>query len=290
MHMAVAVATQPPSDAARKSKTKAKERYLKRKKDRRKQRKAGAKHGGPSAVVPHPPEPNSNLNVSSDSENEAESPVSARAALRTSPPPRKRRKIDSDVDQDSEEHASDSDSNAGSSDMTSNEQEPAAKSRAQSPSAAVGLPSFPLPVAPDAPSKTTLALQGLDKALLGAEIVDPARTLSINALDAGHDLNAGDLPVISEKMKKRLQELGITEFFAGTGIVFFFASCLIFTAFQSRLLCFRFFSLRNADCVPCIVHMILRETSVRQRQREAEKLWHTWSPSSRYERYTVFLL
>ncbi|KAL5526408.1 DBP6 [Sanghuangporus sanghuang] len=211
--MVVAVATQPPSDAAKKSKTKAKARYLKKKKDRRKQRKAEDKHGGASAVVPHTPEPEANENTSSGSENEAESPVSTQAALEVKQPPHKRRKVDSNVEQDSEEHTSDSDSTAESV-VAPHEEIPPRESRAKSPTSTVGLPSFPLPVAPDAPSKATLALQGLDKALLGAEVVDPSKTLSINALDTGRNLNAVDLPVVGEKMKKRLQELGITEFFA----------------------------------------------------------------------------
>ncbi|KAL5525610.1 hypothetical protein ACEPAG_6946 [Sanghuangporus baumii] len=212
--MVVAEATQRPPDATKRSKTKAKARYLKRKKDRRKQKKAGGKYGGASAVVPHPPEPDEdNENISSGSENEAESPVSTQASLKVKRLPYKRRKVISNVEQDSEQHTSDSDSTAESV-VAPHEEIPPGESRTKSPSSTVGLPSFPLPVAPDAPSKATLALQGLDKALLGAEIVDPSRTLSINALDTGRDLNGVDLPVISEKMKKRLQEIGITDFFA----------------------------------------------------------------------------
>ncbi|KAG5731150.1 hypothetical protein E4T56_gene20630, partial [Termitomyces sp. T112] len=70
------------------------------------------------------------------------------------------------------------------------------------------LPSFPLPALPNAPSKFALALQGLDQALVDAELVNPANSLSIpdGPNDGGTQL--------SERMRKRLQDLGITELFA----------------------------------------------------------------------------
>jgi ATP-dependent RNA helicase DDX51/DBP6 len=71
------------------------------------------------------------------------------------------------------------------------------------------LPSFPLPALPDAPSKSVLALQGLDQALIDAEIVDPARLMTIP--DGEGDGGTG----LSEKIRKRLKDLGITELFAG---------------------------------------------------------------------------
>ena len=73
------------------------------------------------------------------------------------------------------------------------------------------LASFPLPVQPVAASKTTLALQGLDKALLEAELVDPKLTVSVEEFTGPN----GPLRTVSEKTKKRLLDLGITEFFAG---------------------------------------------------------------------------
>ena len=87
--------------------------------------------------------------------------------------------------------------------------EPAEEHRSQTPQAA--LPSFPRPVAPDAPSKSTLALQGVDKALLGAELIDPSRTLPLDAFTPA----PGEIPVLSDRMKKRLMDLGIVELFAG---------------------------------------------------------------------------
>lgn len=71
------------------------------------------------------------------------------------------------------------------------------------------LPSFPLPALPDAPSKSVLALQGLDQALIDAEIVDPATLMTIP--DGEGSGGTG----LSEKIRKRLKDLGITELFAG---------------------------------------------------------------------------
>ncbi|EIN04039.1 DEAD-domain-containing protein [Punctularia strigosozonata HHB-11173 SS5] len=79
---------------------------------------------------------------------------------------------------------------------------PAPPKRQPTPDLPGALPSFPLPRRPDAPSKLDLALQGLDSALANAEVVDPAVTRSVD--DAS----------LSEKMRRRLKELGIGELFA----------------------------------------------------------------------------
>lgn len=86
------------------------------------------------------------------------------------------------------------------------------------------LPVFPLPVAPDAPSKATLALQGLDKALLTAELIDPTLSVPLDSIDkhVGRSVSQNVQPVLSEKMKKRLRELGIVELFAGALILLHF--------------------------------------------------------------------
>jgi ATP-dependent RNA helicase DDX51/DBP6 len=87
------------------------------------------------------------------------------------------------------------------------EQTPHELSRTRSPETT--LPSFPLPAIPDAPSKSALALQGLDQALLDAEIVDPTTLMAIR--DGEGDGGTG----LGEKMRKRLRDLGVTELFAG---------------------------------------------------------------------------
>ena len=86
----------------------------------------------------------------------------------------------------------------------------AVPSTLRSPALPVALPSFPLPSQPDAPSKAALALQGLDKAVIEAEFVDPRRTVPIQ-FDAPENEGNG----LSERVIKRLQDLGVTELFAG---------------------------------------------------------------------------
>lgn len=76
------------------------------------------------------------------------------------------------------------------------------------------LPSFPLPVLPDAPSPSVLALQGLDPALARAEVIDPAILVPIPP--EGEDHAGTGLNAIT---RRRLKELGITELFAGTSSV-----------------------------------------------------------------------
>ena len=71
------------------------------------------------------------------------------------------------------------------------------------------LPFFPLPALPDAPSKSVLAFQGLDQALVDAEVVLPSRILSI---PSGKDDGGTRL---SDRTRSRLKDIGITELFAG---------------------------------------------------------------------------
>lgn len=89
---------------------------------------------------------------------------------------------------------------------------PSSKQRSPTPPP---LPIFPLPVLPNAPSKSTLALQGLDKALIDAEVVDPDVVLPIPS-DGPDDGGTR----LSEKMRKRLHDSGITELFASTSFIF----------------------------------------------------------------------
>ncbi|KAG2058536.1 DEAD-domain-containing protein [Suillus hirtellus] len=72
----------------------------------------------------------------------------------------------------------------------------------------MSLPVFSLPTLPDAPPKSILALQGLDQALVEAEVVNPSSRLPI--IPAGDDVLTG----LSERTRRRLIELGITELFA----------------------------------------------------------------------------
>ncbi|KZP00427.1 DEAD-domain-containing protein [Calocera viscosa TUFC12733] len=68
------------------------------------------------------------------------------------------------------------------------------------------LPSFPLPLAPPAPSAAELSRQGLDRALLQAELVSASLTLPL--ADPGVDLGIG------ERTLHRLDALGVQTLFA----------------------------------------------------------------------------
>jgi hypothetical protein len=75
------------------------------------------------------------------------------------------------------------------------------------------LPVFPLPSRPDAPEKSELASQGIDRALARAQLVDPSLSTPLSFDEEVHEgANAG----LSARMLKRLGDLGITELFAGT--------------------------------------------------------------------------
>lgn len=78
------------------------------------------------------------------------------------------------------------------------------------------LPRFPLPRQPEAPSASVLYLQGVDEALIEAEIVDPAKTLPLSILADGDGEGERDESGLSLKTRQRLVQLGILELFAGT--------------------------------------------------------------------------
>ncbi|KAG9104340.1 ATP-dependent RNA helicase dbp6 [Ceratobasidium sp. 370] len=75
------------------------------------------------------------------------------------------------------------------------------------------LPSFPLPTQPAPPSKASLALQGLDRAVLEAEIVDPASCAPVPRPGAPDSTGLG----LDDRMRERLVELGVESLFAGSG-------------------------------------------------------------------------
>ncbi|KAI0075245.1 DEAD-domain-containing protein [Panus rudis PR-1116 ss-1] len=187
-----------------KEKTKAKKRYLKAKRERRKKRRVAGSHTGAPAI-PGDDEPVSDDQKSDDEvvEEEGDDPTPVpdekvpqenEAAKR----PRKRRKLD--LAEAEGEHVV--------SERVVEKSEHTVDVRRRSPTPPAALPAFPLPRRPDAPSKTTLALQGLDKALIEAELVDPRQTHPLS--QDGPDSDSG----LSEKSVKRLKDLGITELFA----------------------------------------------------------------------------
>jgi ATP-dependent RNA helicase DDX51/DBP6 len=83
--------------------------------------------------------------------------------------------------------------------------------RAYSPSSLPTLPSFPLPTHPAPPSKATLALQGLDRAILEAEVINPAASAPLPRLGDPDPLGLG----LDDQMRDRLVELGVDSLFAG---------------------------------------------------------------------------
>lgn len=84
-------------------------------------------------------------------------------------------------------------------------------SRPTSPELLPALPSFPLPVHPAPPSKATLALQGLDRAILEAEVINPSSTAPVPRPGAPDLLGLG----LDDRMRDCLVELGVDSLFAG---------------------------------------------------------------------------
>ena len=209
------------------SKTKAKKRYLKKKKERRKTRKA-AQPKSTKVVVRNDESSGSEPESSDEDEEEVKTPqtkVSKKTEAKE--PPRKRRRLsieeeervetqvkasaedeDEDDEDDLMEGAEDAEDEDEHMDVEDRAVTPDVPRRSPTPPAA--LPSFPIPAQPDAPSKADLALQGLDKALVNAELVDSTQVLSLPA-----DENDGGTN-LSLRTRKRLHELGITELFAGS--------------------------------------------------------------------------
>lgn len=202
--------------------TKAKKRYLKAKKDRRKKRKAQptipeTAAGDRRTLTPHESDSDPEEQGSSE-ESDIDEDVALHAVCRPkvttetterstkgrkgkdeADRPRKRRKVESEEGRT--EHVDD---------VNVPSRSPTPQARPKSPTPPTTLPIFPLPTRPDAPSKQTLALQGLDKALIEAELVNPAK---LQPFPTAPDDDGGT--GLSERTRKRLQELGITELFAG---------------------------------------------------------------------------
>ncbi|KAJ7650715.1 DEAD-domain-containing protein [Roridomyces roridus] len=182
-----------------KEKTKAKQNYLKRKKQRRKSNKGKAANG-PAAGSEDEGEDAADADVDAvpevDAKDDQQMETEPAEKPRKETRPKKRRKLQLEV--------------AKEGDVEMVEPEPPTQEPEPEPPAALRtLPSFPRPALPDAPSKSVLALQGLDQALVEAEIVDSAGLLPIPP-DGEDDGGTG----VSERTRKRLAELGIVELFA----------------------------------------------------------------------------
>jgi len=182
------------------AKTKAKARYLKAKKERRKQRRLSIHDGirtegdNPTDV---PPE-NSPTVINLAQLTGRSKPASEDGSKKW-----KKRKLDHSIQEGSAEDHLPPPIGADEPNF------------GDDPESNRALPLFPLPIRPDAPSKTELALQGLDRAQIGAELVDPNSTLSID-MDADNNSSALGL-----NTRRVLIDLGINELFAGISLFFF---------------------------------------------------------------------
>ncbi|KAH6913155.1 ATP-dependent RNA helicase [Coprinopsis sp. MPI-PUGE-AT-0042] len=182
-------------------KTKAKQRYLKKKKERRKNKAKTPKVNGSRNGMKAVSVEGSGTEEEGESENEEEETPLASTATASAERPPKRRRIED------ESSRRDHEASANSSEAEGEEgiQEPPMELQQVAVPAGI-LPRFPLPAHPDAPSKATLALQGLDRKLIEADIVDPSTVLSLS--------DEHDHIRLSARTRKRLGELGITELFA----------------------------------------------------------------------------
>ncbi|QRV89703.1 DEAD/DEAH box helicase [Ceratobasidium sp. AG-Ba] len=78
------------------------------------------------------------------------------------------------------------------------------------------LPSFPRPTRPTPPSKAALARQGLDRAILEAEIIDPSSSTRVPRPGEPDSDGLG----LDDQMRERLVELGIEKLFAVQTVMF----------------------------------------------------------------------
>ncbi|KAG8900733.1 ATP-dependent RNA helicase dbp6, partial [Tulasnella sp. 417] len=127
--------------------------------------------------------------------------------------PKKRRKV---TFQDEEADLKDHDASGDDGDDEHMEEDQAQQLEQDQDEPASGfLPTFPRPRKPRAPSASVLYRQGLDKALAQAEIVESSITLPLKLPEVdGVDETDTDGFGLSQRMKKRLGELDITELFA----------------------------------------------------------------------------
>jgi ATP-dependent RNA helicase DDX51/DBP6 len=266
----MAVAPQTPSSQAPATtgKTKAKQRYLRRKKERRKQRKgttAGAVNKptgarNPSTVqipsratedvdgdweddrntavsdndvdmnsgedqdnsVPRAtvaPKGDTDVQVEMELDEEAMERKQRKLEKRKKREkrPKKRQKVDESVDEPLADDLADQVEKAGTSSPRSLtpddahikdvEDIPTQEDVISQPGF---LPVFPLPSQPAPPSKLALALQGLDTALSSAIVIPANSTHDISNSSSADEMG------LTEKMRKRLLELDISELFAGS--------------------------------------------------------------------------
>ena len=242
-------------------KTKAKQRYLKRKKERRKQRSKGSGEVQDGEVAVDDVEDDVDA---VDDDDRVGSPENSNPTtpLPSKPKrPKKRRRVEDEHDDD--------DAMAVDTENLSPRTSP---ERPRTPDTLPALPSFPLPALPNAPSKSELALLGLDRALVGAELIPPSTILPIPLAkeDGGTRL--------SERTRRRLRDIGVTELFAGKTLISCVWVLLLSIAQCKRPYCH--------SCCPrsrmnYINLLILLETFAFRPQQEVARHWHMSCLSSK---------
>ena len=244
-------------------KTKAKKRYLKAKKERRKQRKLSIH----DAIRPEGGIGDNPADVPPDKSptviDLAQLTRRSKFAAEDGSKKRKKRKLDHSIREGSVE---DHQPPPVEADEPNFEDEPGSNR---------ALPLFPLPTRPDAPSKTELALQGLDRAQIEAELVDPNSTLSID-LDADDDNLSLGL-----KTRRVLIDLGINELFAGISHSFARLVLLAAKVEQFRRPLFHFCLGPGTNTLAFTTHITRRGTCVCRPRLVAGRRSHTPCQSSR---------
>lgn len=193
-----------PSTETSKAKTKAKTRYLKRKRLRRKTRKSSAprKPGDPShASSGSEEDQDDEEGIVDDADGDSIGGDRVVAHEQSIQPPKKKRKV---VDEGPHSNVS----TPGERHDLENKEPPRTQRTPAIPTGA--LSSFPLPTAPSAPPKSVLAMQGIDRALIHAELINPFVVTPLSIVDQD-PYNSG----LSLKTRRRLLDLGISELFAG---------------------------------------------------------------------------
>ncbi|KAG6373406.1 P-loop containing nucleoside triphosphate hydrolase protein [Boletus reticuloceps] len=189
------------------SKTKAKARYLKHKKLRRKARKASAprKPGDAAQAGSGSEEDGEHHDHEEGSADEVDDDGTSGERViakerRVQPLKKKRRVVREEPDSDVGAHS-------GGIRDSEDEELPSMQKPLAIPAGT--LPSFPLPTAPSAPPKSVLAMQGIDKALVHAEVISPASVVPLSTAEQD-PYDSG----LSLKTRRRLFDLGISELFA----------------------------------------------------------------------------
>ncbi|WVF67768.1 hypothetical protein IAT40_002528 [Kwoniella sp. CBS 6097] len=125
--------------------------------------------------------------------------------------------VDIEMDGRNDEAQSEKDSDSDDSDIDSdNEVDGEERTRSKSSSSPPPLEAFPLPRMAPAPDAAVLARQGLPQGLQDAEFIDQNLRVKVDELNipAVGAHSGEEKVVLSDRIKRRLKEMGVEEFFA----------------------------------------------------------------------------